>query len=81
MNQLPPVVRIVLVAADERSMLRLQAASTNAPDLGFNYADVLQDASKLNADLKTIGDALRSKHIDYRIFQTDVAIHGAKWSP
>ena len=81
MNQLPPVVRIVLVATDERSMLRFQAASTTAPDLGFDYAKVFQDSSKLDADLKTVGDALAAKHINYRIFQTDVAIHGAKWSP
>jgi uncharacterized protein (TIGR02599 family) len=81
MNQLPPVVRIVLVATDERSMLRLQAASTIAPDLGFDYSKVFQKSSNLDADLKTVGDALASKNINYRIFQTDVAIQGAKWSP
>jgi len=59
----------------------LQAASTTAPDLGFDYAKVFQNSSNLDADLKTVGVALASKHINYRIFQTDVAIQGAKWSP
>lgn len=80
MNQLPPVVRVVLVALDERSMIRAQNGS-NPPDLGFSYADVLQDPAKLEADLKKIGDALAAKRLNYKIFQTDVAIRGAKWSP
>lgn len=86
MNQLPPVVRIMLVAVDERSMARLQGTSTAPPDLGIDLGSIFQTASQLYSetgqdDLTLLGNALTAKKLNYRIFQTDVAIHGAKWSP
>lgn len=81
MNQLPPLVRIVLVAVDERSMIRLQGNSTTPPDLGFDYSKIFKFASKLDEDLATLGQALAKKNVSFRVFQTDVAIRGAKWSP
>jgi len=81
MNQLPPVVRIVLIAVDERSMARLQGTSTAKPNLGFDYGSVFQSADKLDDDLKEVSDALSKKRLNFRIFQTDVAISAAKWNP
>lgn len=81
MNQLPPTVRVVLIALDERSMTRLQGSSSMPPDLGFNYNNVFQTSANLEADLATVSAALTAKKLNFRIFQTDVAIRGAKWSP
>jgi len=80
MNQLPPVVRVLMIAVDERSMARLQGDSTSQPDLGFDYASVFQSANKLDEDIETVSDALTAKNINFRIFQTDIVIRGAKWS-
>jgi len=80
MNQMPPMVRIVLIAVDERSMLRLQGTATSQPNLGFDYANVFQSTANLDQDIATVEAALTSKNLNYRVFQTDVAIRGAKWS-
>ncbi len=78
MHQLPPVVRVVLVAVDERSMNRLQGTSSSEPHFGQNT--LFNSASSLEQDLEDLGEKLTDLHINYRIFQTDVAILGAKWS-
>jgi uncharacterized protein (TIGR02599 family) len=80
MNQLPPLVRLVLIATDEASMTQIQHGSTSQPDMGFTYSSVFQDPSKLDADIATVTTALAGKHINYRVFQTDVPIRSAHWS-
>lgn len=81
MNQLPPLVQIVLIAVDEVSMLRLQGAGTSPPSLGFDYPDVFQNPSQLEQDINTVSQALINKNIKYRIFRRDIAIRQAHWSP
>jgi uncharacterized protein (TIGR02599 family) len=82
MNQLPPIVHVVLIAADEPSMARVQGTSTTAPNLGFSYNQLFQScgSGQLDSDLGTVSNALTQKHINFRIFSTDVVIEGAKWS-
>lgn len=79
MHQLPPLVEVVLIAADEVSINRIQGTSTSAPDFGFNYASVFQVASQLDADLATVSKALDAKHLNYRVFRSRVGLKGAKW--
>jgi uncharacterized protein (TIGR02599 family) len=79
MHQLPPVVRVVMVALDEGSVLRLGAGAT-APDLGFDASAVFQEPDQLEADLETISAALTAKNLSYRIFRSDIAIRAARWS-
>ena len=97
MNQLPPSVRVVLVAVDETSMVHLTALSSGTPSsqqaasaMGLSgtasYSTLFQstsNSSQLDDDLYTLTSALSGNKppINYRVFQTDVAIRGAKWSP
>ncbi len=81
---LPPYVRVVLVAIDERSAERLAGgdnsgtpplgAALNAPFTGATAAESLDDS------LVTLGNTLREKKLNFRIFSTTVAIRGSKWS-
>ena len=80
MHQLPPLVRVVLIAVDEASMVKIQGTSTAQPDLGFNYSLVFQKPVNLTADIATVSDALTAKHINFRVFQTDVPVRSAQWS-
>ena len=83
MNQLPPLVRLVLIAADEGSMIQIQGSSTTQPSLGFTTsgpAAVFQNPAYLTTDLATVSAALTAHRINYRIFQTDVPIRSASWS-
>lgn len=79
MHQLPPVVRVVMVALDETSALRLPESPT-APDLGFDPADVFTDPAQLEADLNTIETALTGKNLKFRIFRAEIPVRAARWS-
>jgi len=86
-NQLPPVVQVTMVAVDEASYNRYQNGSTTPAlmaTLGNLFTTVgdTQDANSTGYayDLKKLTTALRAAKINYRVFTTDVAIRGAKWS-
>jgi len=76
-NQLPPVVRVTMIAVDEASYNRLQASDTSAPDIVGRY---FHDATKFDDDIKSLETELVRKKLNYRIFTTEVPIKAAKWS-
>lgn len=76
-NQLPPVVRVTMVAVDETSFNRLQGSGTTAPTLLGKY---FTDSSKFDEDLKGLEADLVKKKLNYRIFTTDVTLKAGKWS-
>ncbi|MCE0497449.1 MAG: Verru_Chthon cassette protein C [Methylacidiphilales bacterium] len=80
MNQLPPLVRVVLIAADEPSMIQFQGSSTTQPNLGFSYTNVFQTANNLTTDIATVSAALTADHVNFHVFQTDIPIRSAEWS-
>ncbi len=83
-NQLPPLVRVTLVAIPESAALRMATGST-PPVLGIeNLFDgsstASATASKYESDLQTLESTLGAKRISYRVFTTNVSIRAAKWS-
>jgi len=73
MHQLPPVVRVVMVAIDERSAQR-------DPTLGASFQNLFQNPAQFTNNLATVETTLRNARANYRIFQTDVPVRSAKWS-
>ena len=95
-NQLPPVVRVTMVAIDEPSAIRQQAKSTSAPTWTKNLfenctkeediAKDLGDPDNLQADTLIYklappsGTTGAGPKMNYRIYTMDVVIRGSKWS-
>ncbi len=89
-NQLPPVVTIAMVAIDENSARRLAAISASDRTFGLGINDLFLESAKLeddpntsdpgDGDLHTLEKKLIAKKLTYRIFTSNVAIRGAKWS-
>jgi uncharacterized protein (TIGR02599 family) len=83
---LPPLVRVVLVAIDERSAERLSQVSggdPGTPPLGSQISDLItsRQAAQINQTLEEIGQILREQYrVNYRIFSATVSLRGAKWS-
>ncbi len=85
-NQLPPVVEIVMVVLDDTSAMRL-GDSTTPPNLGLD--NLFQDASKLEDDLGQLERSLSAASgnaagnaipLRYQVFRTEIALRSAKWS-
>lgn len=80
LNQLPPVVQVTMVAIDEASAIKLGNTTTPPNDkLGLTAA-LFTQASNYQADLHSLTTVLSTAHLNYRVFQTDVALRGAKWT-
>lgn len=89
-NQLPPTVQIVMVAIDEISGAKLAKEHPEDKDLGVQIDDLFQKSALLeddpdsttpgDGDLRKLEDRLLEKKLTWRVFSTNVAIRGAKWS-
>ena len=89
LNQLPPIVEVVMVAIDEASASRLAhsaVAGTQPSEITTALAGLFQKPSttasisddQLTADIKTLGDRLSGSHIRFLVFQTNVPLRGSK---
>lgn len=86
-HQLPPVVEIIMVAIDEPSAQKICTGSA-MPDFGisgglsglFKNASDLNDAGGTPGDLAKLTKALEGRHVGYRVFRSQIALRGSKWS-
>lgn len=78
MNQLCPLLKIVMVTIDEASARKLQGDATTAPDLGLDK--LFQTAASLDDDLATLTRTLTANRLNYRVFQTEIPLRAAKWN-
>jgi uncharacterized protein (TIGR02599 family) len=90
-NQLPPIVEVTMVCIDEPSALRLNntvtppnatVGVTQSGNPLFTTATypAAGQQSQMDADLTRMETTLTTNHLTFRVFQTEVAIGGAKWS-
>jgi len=81
---LPPLVKVVLIAIDEKSADRLtQGDTSGTPPFGATISDLIDEdteAANLNVTLEQIAQELRNRRVNYRIFSATVVLRGAKWS-
>lgn len=89
LNQLPPVVQIIMVAIDENSVARFPTFTQSDESATvihqalhglFMTTNQLQEQadSALEADLQTLMQNLTAQHINYRVFQSQIVLRGAK---
>ena len=85
-HQLPPILQVTMVVIDEDSAIKMGNPMT-APNLGLT--SLFQQTSKLPDDISALEKVLSAKSgniagngipLNYYVFQTNVAIRGAKWS-
>jgi uncharacterized protein (TIGR02599 family) len=80
-NQMPPLVKVTMVAIDEPSAKRLTNFSdADMPDLMSLSGSTFNTATEYENDLAGLEDYLNAQRIQYRVFTTTVAIRTAKWS-
>ena len=89
LNQMPPVVEVTMVTIDEQSALKLGNTST-PPNTRLGLTSALfTQTSNYQTDLQTLEQNLAAAPgnaagntipLKFRVFQTEVAIAGAKWT-
>lgn len=77
--QLPPLLRVVMVAVDEKSAAHLTTGSTPPTAFQLN-AGWFQNPAKLDDDLAALEKQLIDAKVDFRIFNQVIPLRGAKFS-
>ncbi len=77
--QLPPLVRLVMVAVDESSAQRLTKGTTAPAAFQLNPA-WFQNVANLNTDLNSLSQQLTAAGVNYQIFNQVIALRGAQFS-
>jgi uncharacterized protein (TIGR02599 family) len=78
-HQLPPRVRLALVAIDEASAQVLAAQNGSQPP-ALVPANLFTVAAQLDADLASLDAALTARRIGHRILQRDIILPAAAWT-
>ncbi len=78
-NQLPPMVKVTLVALDEVSAARLEAKHAGGAPL-LQPGALFTVASEYERDMQSLLDFLNEERLTYRVFTTNVPIRQAKFS-
>ncbi|MBC8001055.1 MAG: Verru_Chthon cassette protein C [Opitutaceae bacterium] len=76
--QLPPLVRVSMVAVDENVAARLTTGST--PPAVFDTSSLFLDPDKFDADLQTLEASLSAARVQFRTFSSVISLRAAKWS-
>lgn len=80
---LPPMIKIVLIAIDDKSAIRLEELSggnASTPPLGDKINPILTAAHQLDAEVAQIVAMLQVQKLNYRVFSATVPLRGSKWS-
>ncbi len=75
-HQLPPVIRITMVAIGEITAVR-EGFGANVPAL--YDTGLFQNVDRYDDDLQAVESALDRRKINYRIFSTSIPMQSAKW--
>lgn len=78
-NLLPPLVKIVLVAIDERSAERLSEQNGSSPPFGTSLTAPFNNANQLEStEIPNLIKYLASQNVNYRLFSATVQIRSSK---
>ena len=78
-NLLPPLVKIVLVAVDERSAERLAEQNGSSPPFGTTLTSSFNNANQLEStEIPNLIKYLASQNVNYRLFSATVQIRSSK---
>lgn len=78
-QQLPPLVRITMIAIDEEGGARLDVGDGAMPELIPTAA--FRSASQYERDIAEVTTALADRNLNYKVFSSLISVRSAKWSP
>lgn len=75
-QQVPPLLRVTMVAIDETSAVRLENGSSKPEVLPSN---IFTNTSQFDQDLITLANFMNEKNINYKVFSSIVMLRSSKW--
>lgn len=79
-QQVPPLVRVTMIAIDEASAVRLEEGSTPPEKIHALIQEPPNDTKRYDEDILTIVNSLNENNINHKVFSSMVLLRSAKWS-
>lgn len=79
-QQIPPLVRVTMIAIDEAAAVRYENGSTPPSDFTAPIASRFNDSENYNRDIEAITEELNAKGISHKVFSSLVMLRSSKWS-
>ncbi len=79
-QQIPPLVRLTMVALDETAGVRLEDGSKIPSGLVNAVSGAFQETRKFTEDVERVSKALTDLKVNHKIFSTLIMLRSSKWS-
>lgn len=79
-QQVPPLIRLTMVAIDETSAVRETEGSNIPSDIYGEIGDLFKNTAKFTEDIEKVSRDLDEKGINHKVFSTLVLLRSAKWT-
>jgi uncharacterized protein (TIGR02599 family) len=79
-QQLPPLVRVTMVAIDENAAVRFENGSSIPAQLAAAVAGRFTNTQNYAADVQAVSQALNDLNVSHKVFSSLVMLRSSKWS-
>ena len=79
-QQVPPLVRVTMVAIDETAATRLENGEEMPVDLTAPFSGLFKRTEDYSNDVQTLSDELNEMEINHKVFSSLVMLRSSKWS-
>jgi len=79
-QQIPPLVRLTMVAIDENAAVRFGDGATPPAELGSAVGGAFRNTRNFSEDVARVAEALNELGVSHKIFSTLIMLRSSKWS-
>jgi uncharacterized protein (TIGR02599 family) len=79
-QQVPPLLRITMIAIDEASAVRYESGSSIPTEFSEAVKGRFTSTASFTKDLKEVTDSLNGNKINHKVFSSLVMLRSSKWS-
>ncbi len=79
-QQVPPLIRVTMVAIDEASAIRLEDGSRIPSEISKALGNRFKNTASFDDDIQALSAELDAGNVGYKVFTTMVLLRSAKWT-
>jgi uncharacterized protein (TIGR02599 family) len=79
-QQVPPLVRVTMIAIDEATAVRFERGSEIPSELVGSLSGMFEDTKNYTEDVRKVSNALNELGVSHKIFSSMVMLRSSKWS-
>lgn len=79
-QQVPPLIRLTMVAIDEGSAVRMENGSSIPDFVSEALGNRFRETANFETDIKDLSEVFDRRNVSYKVFSTMVLLRSAKWT-